>query len=486
MLLRFDCECLNTSVSVSASTDGEVVELANLSQSTVDASVGDGLVGASNLVACLHNGHESVSDLVVELADQVGSLQGAGQSRLSVHFGGSIAHALVFNEASSNGVVLLQDEDLIPGNGGSIIVRGGPVDLNFIVVQSAISKFGVHGLDGARRRRSLSGGHDGGVGLRASSINVSSTHSELVLLLESGIGSDVVSALIVLDDLPAKAIVLFEDVLSNRRVTGSNGTDLDVVPVHSDLVGQHRDLLVKLGGLHLGGSLSHSSTVLVGVEIRPRSSASSVSGLNSDLDNSVEGQVVKGLDLRAGSFLTLGPEKVHGDLAVDAVEDRVVLEVGLSVAGSSGFKFAVAVLDFDVVALDARSVASSLFERDLQSTLFRLNRGLYWRNLRWDSGSLDLVGLFRELTPSPSVTASNLVVHVLRSGEVLLLVDGSSRDEVLSRSDKLLPVGVAKEVRRAQRSRARDVPEVVALDRGASIKVSSDGEPLNLDGAFLI
>jgi hypothetical protein len=88
--------------------------------------------------------------------------------------------------------------------------------------------------------------------------------------------------------------------------------------------------------------------------------------------------------------------------------------------------------------------------------------------------------------PITSVTASNLVVHVLRSGEVLLLVDGSSRDEVLSRSDKLLPVGVAKEVRRAQRSRARDVPEVVALDSGASIKVSSDGEPLNLDGAFLI
>lgn len=33
--------CLNTSVSVSASTDGEVVELANLSQSSVDTSVGD-------------------------------------------------------------------------------------------------------------------------------------------------------------------------------------------------------------------------------------------------------------------------------------------------------------------------------------------------------------------------------------------------------------------------------------------------------------
>jgi len=57
MLQRFDCVYLNTSVSVSASTDGEVVELANLSQSSVDSSVRDGLVGASNLVACLHNSH---------------------------------------------------------------------------------------------------------------------------------------------------------------------------------------------------------------------------------------------------------------------------------------------------------------------------------------------------------------------------------------------------------------------------------------------
>jgi len=195
--------------------------------------------------------------------------------------------------------------------------------------------------------------------------------------------------------------------------------------------------------------LSHSSTVLIGIEIRPRSSSSSVSGLNSDFDNSVEGEVVKGLSVRAGSFLTLRPEKVHRDLAVDAVELRVVLEVGLAVAGSSGSPLAFAVLDLDVIALDARSVCSSLFERDLQSTLFRLDGGLYWRNLRWDSSSLDLVGLVRELTPSPSVAASNLVVHVLRSGQIFLLIDGSSRDEILSRSDELSPIRVGLEVRGA-------------------------------------
>lgn len=239
------------------------------------------------------------------------------------------------------------------------------------------------------------------------------------------------------------------------------------------------------GRRHLARSLSHSCTVLVRVEIRPRSSSSSVSGLNSDLDNSVEGQVVKGLSA-AGNFLTLGPEKVHGDLAVDAVELRVVLEVSLAITSSSRSPLAFAVLDLNVVALDARSVCSSLFERDLQSTLFRLNGGLYWRNLRWDSSSLDLVGLVRELTPSPSVAASNLVVHVLRSGQIFLLVDGSSRDKVLSSSNELSPIRVALEVRGAQRSRARDVPEVVALDRGASIKVSSNWEPLNQDSTFLI
>lgn len=152
---------------------------------------------------------------------------------------------------------------------------------------------------------------------------------------------------------------------------------------------------------------------MVRIEIRPRSSSSSVSGLNSDLDNSVEGQVVKSLGA-VRRFLTLGPEEVHGDLTVDAVELRVILEVSLAITSSSGSPLAFAVLDLDVVALDARSVSSSLFERDLQSTLFRLNGGLYWRNLRWDSSSLNLVGLVRELTPSPSVTASNLVVYVLR------------------------------------------------------------------------
>lgn len=72
---------------------------------------------------------------------------------------------------------------------------------------------------------------------RASSVNVSSTHSELVLLLGSGISSDVGSSHRVLDGFPAKAIVLIEDVLSDRRVTGLKVTNLDLVPVHSDLIG---------------------------------------------------------------------------------------------------------------------------------------------------------------------------------------------------------------------------------------------------------
>lgn len=54
--MLLNCVCLNTSVSVSASTNCEVVELANLSKSSVDASVGYRLVGAANLVASLHNG----------------------------------------------------------------------------------------------------------------------------------------------------------------------------------------------------------------------------------------------------------------------------------------------------------------------------------------------------------------------------------------------------------------------------------------------
>lgn len=67
-----------------------------------------------------------------------------------------------------------------------------------------------------------------------------------------------------------------------------------------------------------------------------------------------------------------------------------------------------------------------------------------------------------------------------------MLVDAAGRDKVLGRPNELCPLRVGIEVRLAQRSRARDVPEVVALDSGASIKVSSDWEPLNLDSAFLV
>lgn len=67
-----------------------------------------------------------------------------------------------------------------------------------------------------------------------------------------------------------------------------------------------------------------------------------------------------------------------------------------------------------------------------------------------------------------------------------MLVDRASRDEVSSRTNELSPSRVTIEVRGAQRSRARNEPEVIALNRRASIKVSSNREPLNLDGAFLV
>jgi hypothetical protein len=174
-----------------------------------------------------------------------------------------------------------------------------------------------------------------------------------------------------------------------------------------------------LWGIHLSRSLSDSSTVLVIVGIRPRTSSSSISSHNSNLDDSVESKVVGSRygynTSRVLDFLTLVPEDVHLDLAVNAVQLRVILEVGLIVALFSRLPLSFSVLELNVVALDTRSIVSSLLERDLQTTLFRFNRGLYWRNLRGNSGSLDLVRRIGESTPSPSVATSNLIVDVLRS-----------------------------------------------------------------------
>ena len=203
-----------------------------------------------------------------------------------------------------------------------------------------------------------------------------------------------------------------------------------------------------LWGIHLSRSLSDSSTVLVIVGIRPRTSSGSISSHNSNLYDSVESKVV---DSRYGNntsrvldFLTLVPEDVHLDLAVNAVQLRVILEVGLIVALFSRLPLSFSVLELNVVALDTRSIVSSLLERDLQTTLFRLNRGLYWRNLRGNSGSLDLVRRIRESTPSPSVATSNLIVDVLRSSKVLLLVNGwlavRSRVKISSLSDEFCPL----------------------------------------------
>lgn len=215
-----------------------------------------------------------------------------------------------------------------------------------------------------------------------------------------------------------------------------------------------------LRSFHLSRSLSDSSTVSVIVGVGPRTGSSSISSHYSNLDDCIESKVVDSFYIfrrnsSRGSrgindLLALVPEDVHLDLAVDAVELRIILEVSLVVALFSGLPFSFEVLEFNGVTLNARSVVSSLLERDLQTTLFRLNGGLYWRNLRGNSSGLDLERRVGESTPSPSVATSNLVVDVLRSAEVLLLVNGwlrvSERVEVINLSNEIDPLSSSGEV----------------------------------------
>lgn len=248
-----------------------------------------------------------------------------------------------------------------------------------------------------------------------------------------------------------------------------------------------------LRSVHLSRSLSDSSTVSVVVGVGPRTGSSSVSSHNSNLDDGIESKVVDSgyidnTSSGVGDFLALVPEDVHLDLAVDAVELRIILEVSLVVALFGGFPFSFEVLEFDGVTLNARSVVSSLLERDLQTTLFRLNGGLYWRNLRGNSSSLDLERRVGESTPSPSVAASNLVVDVLRSTEVLLLVNRglrvSERVEVINLSNEIDPLSSGGEV--VDGVGTGDVLDVVALNDGTSIKELTDREPLDADSTLLI
>lgn len=117
--------------------------------------------------------------------------------------------------------------------------------------------------------------------------------------------------------------------------------------------------------------------------------------------------------------MVLSPEFPHWDLTVDALVFD--LKVGLSCHGTGAVStldpFVGAVQDLNFVTLNGRSVVFSYLPRELQVTLLRINGRSRSRNLGGSTGSLDLVGGLRELTPSPSVVASNLVVHVLRGKE---------------------------------------------------------------------
>lgn len=180
--------------------------------------------------------------------------------------------------------------------------------------------------------------------------------------------------------------------------------------------------------------------------------------------------------------MIFGPQDVHGHLAVNTVENGTVLEVFAEVAFSGGLPVSFAVLDFDIVRSDDRAIVSSLLEGDLQFTLLRLDGSLYGRNLGRNFSGLNLVGLFRELTPSPSVAASDLVVHELSGTKLQVIVNTWSGVEEFMSSGKFLPVGVGVEIGSAQRSGALDEPKVVALDYGASVDVISNRVPIDLNG----
>lgn len=294
-----------------------------------------------------------------------------------------------------------------------------------------------------------------------------------------------------LDNEPFSISILFQDVLNDRRAT-SLETLRNLIPNKGDLVVQNSNLQVVSWRIHLGRNVSDSSTVSIAVRIGPFTLSSSVSGSDSDLHDGIEGKVVFGRVSDAASrsrwavgkllFLIFGPQDVHGNLAVNTVENGTVLEVFAEVAVRGGLPLSSAVLDFDIVRSDDRAVVSGFLEGDLQFTLLRLDGSFCGRNLGRNSSGLNLVGLIRELTPSPSVAASDLVVHELSGIKLQVHVKAISGVEEFMSSDKLLPVRVGVEIGRTQRSGALDVPKVVALDGGASVDVISNRVPLELNG----
>lgn len=389
---------------------------------------------------------------------------------------------------SSVGVVLLKDLHYVVSDGRTVIIGHFPGDVDHAVVYGAVEGR-VDRCDRCGGAGSLSGRDDGLDGFDSSSVHISGVNLELVLLLRDSVLLDVGLSHGILDHLKAGSTVLFQNVLGNGGVTGSNSTLGKLIPVYGDLVTRDRHLLVLSWGVHLSRFLSDLSTVGVIVGVRPRSSSSSVSGHNSNLDHLIEVQVENRFDdLSCDSlFLVFGPQYVHVNLAVDSVEVRVVLEVLLEVALFSFLPLSKVVLKFHGVTLDARSVVSSLLERDLQATFLGLNGGFYWRNLRGNSGSLDLVGRVGERTPAPSVAASNLVVHELRGTQTFLHVyfglSSFGRVEVDGVSNEVSPGGT---VEVGDLSGAADVLDVVALNFGASVKVSTNRVPGDLDSTLLI
>lgn len=374
-------------------------------------------------------------------------------------------------------------------DGRTVIFGRFPGDVDHAVVFGAVDDR-VYRCDRCGGAGSLSGRDDGLVGFDSNSVHISGDNLELVLLLRGSVLLDVGLSHGVLDHLVAGSTVLFQNVLGNGGVTGSNAALGKLIPVDGDLVTRDGHLLVLSWGVHLSRSLSDLSTVGVIVGVRPRSGSSSVRGHHSNLDHLVEVQVENGRgdDLSFDShFLVFGPQYVHVNLAVDSVEVRVVLEVVLEVALVSFLPLSFVVLKFHGVTLDARSVVSSLLERDLQATFLGLNGGFYWRNLRGNSGSLDLVGRVGERTPAPSVAASNLVVHELRGTQTSLHVyfglSGLGRVEVDGVSNEFSPGGT---VEVGDLSGAADVLDVVALNGRASVKVSTNSSPGDLDSTLLI
>lgn len=233
-----------------------------------------------------------------------------------------------------------------------------------------------------------------------------------------------------------------------------------------------------LGGhAHLTRLVRNPSTVIIG-HIRPGAASSSVDTLNLNSDDMVEREVID--SLLGQVILSLVPKFPHGDFTVEAlvVGEEVVRRLGSASAIRVSFPLSILILDLNFVTGNGRSIGSSRFPRDLELTLFGVDAGLGLRDLRRNRGSLDLVGGLREFTPSPSVAASDLVVNVRRGIELL----GLNEVEALSLFNKLNPLITGSERgNRLHSGGAAEVPEVVALYGGTSIKDVSNRKPLDGD-----